>query len=78
MTKADDSGIILKIAVGELTMKIFVPCLFFSLCSCACIGSILDVPETIDGRLVEGEYANLSVTLEGSEELFVIGGGGSD
>lgn len=55
-------------------MKRFVPCLFLWLCSCICIGSILDVPETIDGRLTAGEYVGFSVTLEEFEELFVMGG----
>ena len=56
-------------------MKRFVPCLFLWLYPCVCIGSILDVPETIDGLLVEDEYAGGSVTIEGFEELFVMGGG---
>ena len=56
-------------------MKRFVPCLFLWLCSCVCIGSILDVPETIDGLLKAGEYASSYVTVEGFGELFVMGGG---
>lgn len=40
-----------------------------------CYGSILDVPQTVDGYLEEGEYATLTITLERDEELFVTGGG---
>lgn len=59
-------------------MKSTVPCLIVSVCMCVCFGSILDDPETIDGRLVEDEYVGFSVALEGFEELFVMGGGANE
>ena len=42
--------------------------------SISAFGALADVPETVDGRLSEGEYASLSVTLENSEQLIVRGG----
>ena len=55
-------------------MKRLIPCLVvFGLCSHVCLGSIADDPEIADGYLTSGEYVNIA-ELEGSEELFVLGG----
>ena len=55
-------------------MKKLVPYILYIVCMSVCFGSLADDEETIDGRLTEGEYA-FGVSLEGFEELVVMGGG---
>jgi hypothetical protein len=75
LTKADDSGIILKIAVGDTMMKRIIPCLLaIGVWIPVCFANLAEYEETADGYLTKGEYVD-SVELEYNEELFVMGGG---
>ncbi len=55
-------------------MKKFIPLLLFAVISVSVFAALADDPETVDGRLTEGEYGS-SISLESSEQLFVEGGG---
>ena len=49
-----------------------------SMCVCTCFGSLNEADDAADGFLTEGEYDGSYVTPEGTEELYVMGGGWKD